>query len=275
MGRDMKIVLKGRGGAMRLESGEIRVVRGRATWRIPLRAVGAVESDGVTSVRLLISGDTTGEGFRVSSGNSNAVGAFTDGLRQAMDGVTAVADGAALVTSGPTPRTPLSLTTRASRVSVGVCGYLLLLVVLFNVVETPEQATWLPVAAFLSPGGAGLLLLAWRFFLRDPWILRRRGVTVPGEILTYRTSSKQQAMNPVLRFTTAKGVTVTHDSSVTVLMRRKDPVVDVTYDPQDPSRVRGGRAPAHMAAGLILAALGATTAFVPLIGCVTAALDGR
>ncbi|MFI6088242.1 hypothetical protein [Streptomyces sp. NPDC051218] len=64
--------------------------------------------------------------------------------------------------------------------SVGVCGYLLLLVVLFTVVETTEQATWLRVAAFLSPGGAGLLLLAWRFFLRDPWILRRRGVTVPG-----------------------------------------------------------------------------------------------
>lgn len=262
----MRVVLKGRGGAMRLESGEVRVVRGRATWRIPLRAVGAVESDGLTSVRLRISGDTSGDGFQVSSGNRNAVDAFAEGLRQAMEGVTPVPDGAALVTTGPTPRTPLFLNSRAARASMGVCGYLLLLVLLFTVVETPGQVAWLTVAAFLSPGGAGLLALAWKFFLRDPWILRRRGVTVPGEILTYRTSSKQQAMNPVLRFTTAKGITVTHDSSVTVLMRHRDPAVDVTYDPDDPSRVRGGRALAHMSAGLFLGALGAAMALGPLTG---------
>ncbi|MGW7069785.1 hypothetical protein ACWGII_00350 [Streptomyces sp. NPDC054855] len=262
----MRIVLKGRGGAMRLESGEVRVVRGRATWRIPLRAVGSVESDGMTSVRLRISGDTSGDGFQVSSGNRNAVGAFTEGLRQAMEGVTPAADGTALVTSGPTPRTPLSLTTRAARVSTGVGGYLLLLVLLFTVVRTPEQVTWLTLAAFLLPGGAGLLVLAWKFFLRDPWILRRRGVTVPGEIVRYRTLPRQQAMNPVLRFTTAGGVTVTQESSVTVLMRRRDPAVDVTYDPDDPSRVRGGRALSHMGAGLLLGALGAAMALGPLTG---------
>ncbi|MEV0522380.1 DUF3592 domain-containing protein [Streptomyces sp. NPDC050439] len=266
MGRDMRVVLKGRGGAMRLESGEVRVVRGRTTWRIPLRAVGAVESDGATSVWLRISGDTSGDGFRVSSGNRNAVGAFAEGLRQAMQGITPVADGTALVTTGPTPRTPLSLSTRAARVTMGVCGYLLLLVLLFTVVQAPDQVKWLAPTAFLLPGGAGLLALAWKVFLRDPWILRRRGVTVPGEIIDYRTSTKQQAMNPVLRFTTTGGVTVTHESSVTVLMRRRDPAVDVTYDPDDPSRARGGRALAHMLAGLVLGALGTAAALVPLTG---------
>ncbi|MGW0598951.1 DUF3592 domain-containing protein [Streptomyces sp. NPDC002776] len=273
MGRDVSVVLKGRGGVMRLESGEVRVVRGRVTWRIPLRALGSVESDGATSVRLRISGDTSGDGFQVSSGNSNAVGAFTEALRRAMAGHPPVLDGAALVSTEPTPRTPPALSSRASRWTVGVGGYLLLLVVLFAVVEAPDQVGWLTATAFLLPGGAGLLVLAWRFFLRDPWILRRRGVTVPGEIVDYRTSPKQQAMNPVLRFTTAGGVTVTQESTVTVLMRRRSPAVDVTYDPQNPSRVRGGRAPAHMSAGLFVAVLGSLATFVPLTGFVIAVLD--
>ncbi|MFH8492107.1 DUF3592 domain-containing protein [Streptomyces longisporoflavus] len=257
---------------MRLESGEVRVVRGRATWRIPLRAVGAVESDGRTSVRLRISGDTAGDGFQVSSGNSNAVGAFAEGLRQAMEGVTPVADGTALVTTGPTPRTPPALGNRAARVSVGVCAYVLLLLVLFAVVEEPDQVSWLGATAFLLPFGAGLLAVAWRFFLRDPWILRRRGVTVPGEIVDYRTSTKQQAMNPVLRFTTADGTSVTHESSVTVLMRSRNRSVDVTYDPQDPGRARGGRALAHMSAGLLLGVAAAALVFVPLVGFVARVL---
>ncbi|MEW1926275.1 DUF3592 domain-containing protein [Streptomyces sp. NPDC088360] len=269
----MKIVLKGRGGAMRLESGEVRVVRGRATWRIPLRAIGAVECDGRSSVRLRISGDTSGDGFRVSSGNGNAVGTFAEGLRQAMEGVTPVADGVALVTTGRTPRAPLAPTTRAARVSMGVCGYLLLLVLLFTVLDAPDQRGWLSAAAFLLPLGAGLLAVAWKFFLRDPWILRRRGVTVPGQIVQYRTSPKQQAMNPVLRFTTAEGRTVTHESSVTVMTRGRNPAVDVTYDPQDLSRVRGGRALAHMSMGLILAAFGATATLLPLTGLITSVLD--
>lgn len=274
MGRNMGIVLKGRGGVMRLEGGEVRVVRGRTTWRIPLRAVGAVESDDLTSVRLRISGDTSGDGFRVSSGNRNAVSAFALGLRQALEGITPVEDGAALVTTGLTPRAPFAPTPRAARVGIGAGGYLLLLILLFTVVDAPDQLRWLTATAFLLPGGAGLLVVAWKFFLRDPWILRRRGVTVPGEIVRYRTSSKQQAMNPVLRFTTAGGVTVTHESSVTVLMRSRNLEVDVTYDPQEPSRARGGRAPAHLGVGLILTAVGATAAFVPLIGFVTVVLGG-
>ncbi|MEV8319560.1 DUF3592 domain-containing protein [Streptomyces sp. NPDC059900] len=231
-----------------------------------------MESDGRGFVRLRISGDTSGDGFRVSSGNSNAVGAFTDGLRQAMEGVAPVADGAALVTTGPTPRTPLALNTRAARVTMGVVGYLLLIVLLSTVVEDPDQVSWLGATVFLLPFGVGLLLVAWRFFVRDPWILRRRGVTVPGEIVDYRTSTKQQAMYPVLRFTTAEGATVTHDSSVTVLMRLRNPSVDVTYDPQDPGRVRGGRAFAHMTMALFLVVSGAALALVPLLGFVAAVL---
>ncbi|MFI7320291.1 DUF3592 domain-containing protein [Streptomyces venezuelae] len=275
MGRDLRIVLKGRGGAMRLESGEVRVVRGRVTWRIPLRAIGVVESDGRTSVRLRISGDTTGDGFYVTSGNSNAVGAFTEGLRRAMEGVTPVADRAALVDTGATPRAPLALNTRAVRVSVGVCGYLLVLFLLSAVVEDPEQGSWLGATVFLLPFGTGLLWLAWRFFLRDPWILRRRGVTVPGEIVDYRTSAKQQAMNPVLRFTTADGATVTQVSSVTVLMRSRNRAVDVTYDPHHPDRARGGRAFAHMTMGFVLALFGAGLGLVPFIGFLAAVLGIR
>ncbi|MER7574887.1 DUF3592 domain-containing protein [Streptomyces sp. NPDC126514] len=274
MGRDVHVVLKGRGGAMRLENGEVRVVRGRLTWRIPLRALGAVESDGATSVRLRISGDTSGDGFQVSSGNSNAVGAFTEALRRAMRGHTPVSDGVALVSTEPTPRTPLALSTRAAKWTVGVGGYLLLLIVLFTVVDAPDQLGWLTATALLLPGGAALLVLAWKFFLRDPWILRRRGVTVPGEIVDYRTTPKQQAMHPVLRFTTAGGVTVTQESTVTVLMRRGNSVVDVTYDPQNPSRVRGGRAVAHMTAGLFVAVLGSIATFLPLTGFVLSVLDG-
>ncbi|MGW0916706.1 hypothetical protein ACWD1Z_34050 [Streptomyces sp. NPDC002784] len=153
MGRDVSVVLKGRGGVMRLESEEVRVVRGRVTSRIPLRALGAVERHGATSVRLRISGDTSGDGFRVSGGNSNAVGAFT---------------------------------------------------------EVPRRAA----------GGSS-----------------------------------------------------TQESTVTVLMRRRSPAVDVIYDPQKPSRVRGGRALAHVGAGVFVAVLGSLAAFAPLTGFVVAVLD--
>ncbi|MET9592069.1 hypothetical protein ABZY45_14075 [Streptomyces sp. NPDC006516] len=123
MGRDAQIVLKGRGGAMRLGHGEVRVVRGRTTWVIPLRAVGAVESDGRTAVRLRSIGDAPGGAFEVRSRNRHAVTAFAEGLRGAMEGVTPVTDGAALVTVTSTPRTPLAKTSRAARVSMGVAGY--------------------------------------------------------------------------------------------------------------------------------------------------------
>ncbi|MER5770123.1 hypothetical protein [Streptomyces sp. NPDC001985] len=48
----------------------------------------------------------------------------------------------------------------------------------------------------------------------------------------------------------------TQESSVSMLMRRRDARVDVTCDPEEPTRVRGGRAVGHLAAGVVLGLLG-------------------
>jgi hypothetical protein len=93
---------------------------------------------------------------------------------------------------------------------------------------------------------------------------------VPGQVVRYITSTRQQAMYPVYRFTTVTGRTLTQESSVTVLKRLSNPGVDVTYDPQDPTRVRGARAFGHLAAGLFAAAFGAGAALVALTGVVRA-----
>ncbi|CAL9548844.1 hypothetical protein SUDANB105_04377 [Streptomyces sp. enrichment culture] len=257
MGWERQVVLKGRGGTFRLEGGTVRVVRGRGVVEIPLRAVEAVEQgEDERSVGLRISGGGPGAAFTVRSGNTSAVRAFTEALERALAGVTPVADGQALITARTRPVEPPRLSTRASRVTALVAGWLTVIVVAAVTAREPAQRALVLTAAFTAPLGSGLLAVAWRFFLRDPWILRRRGVTVPGEIVDYITSRKQQAKYPVYRFTTVTGVTRTQESSVSVLTRRANPRVDVTYDPQDPARVRGGRAIAHLGAGLFLGVLG-------------------
>jgi hypothetical protein len=268
---ETQVVLKGRGGTFRLEGRKLRVVRGRTVWEIPLRAVEAVErGDDWRYAALRISGAGPAPAFTVRSRNTAAVQAFTEALGRALTGVTPVADGQALITTGTRPLELPGLSTRASRITVLVLGWLLLIVLAAGGVESDSEAGLVVAAAPTGPTGCVLLAVAWRFFLRDPWILRRRGVTVPGQVVRYITSTRQQAMYPVYRFTTVTGRTLTQESSVTVLKRLSNPGVDVTYDPQDPTRVRGARAFGHLAAGLFVAAFGAGAALVALTGVVRA-----
>ncbi|MFI1015988.1 DUF3592 domain-containing protein [Streptomyces sp. NPDC020965] len=238
---------------------------------MPLEAIAHVESADGRSVRIRISGGD-GQLFRVR-GRPEAARAFTGVLERALAGVRHVPEGAARVTMVVRPWTVPIPSPRTRRV-MALTGLFLVLPAVGLMTGSPGQRAGVVLSTLASPAGAALLALSWKFFLRDPWILWRRGVIVPGTVVDYRTSTKQQAMYPVYRFTLVNGDIRRESSSVSVLMRHRDPRVDVVYDPHDPSRVRGGRAVAHMTAGLALGVLGGLILVPSLVALVNIALGG-
>ncbi|MER8233214.1 DUF3592 domain-containing protein [Streptomyces sp. NPDC094049] len=274
MGRNTEMVLKGRGGAFRLEDGRVRVVRGRTTWDVPLAAIAGVDHGDGPSVRLRISGAEPAREFSVSSGNRAAVSAFTRELERVTAGVVPVSDGGALVTASVRPRT----LPRPSRRTVVILGCLALVALLLTVAESAGHRALVVVGSLLTAMGGGMLALTWILLARDRLVLRRRGITVPGEIVRYRTTVKDQTQTPVYRFTTLEGVERTQESSVFLYWRRSDPRVDVVYDPQDPTVVRGGPAAGHLIIGVLMGTLGAalTLGGLTMLGVVVAgALPGN
>ncbi|MFE3068522.1 DUF3592 domain-containing protein [Streptomyces sp. NPDC059247] len=255
------IVLKGRGGAFRLEEGAVRIVRGRTSWQVPLGAVDAVEhGDGWVGLRV-VDGDAVDD-FRVS-GNATAVRAFREELDRARAEAGPAPSGAAPAVSVTVRPRTLRLPRPWAWGLSGACGYALYLVLLFTT-HTPEQMALVVPAVITGPFGVGITVLVV-ICARDPWILWRRGITVPGEVVRYSSQKKQMAMNPDYRFTTVEGVTLTQRSDSMVLTRWSDPHVDVVYDPQDPTRVRGGRGVAHLVLTAFLALMGAALFTPPLV----------
>ncbi|MFD4832248.1 hypothetical protein ACFWPV_20690 [Streptomyces uncialis] len=221
---------------------------------MPFGAIEAVEDDDGTSVRLRVTGEDTSDGFRVS-GNTSAVRAFRAELERAMaDTGPAPTGGTPTVSVTVRPRTFPRPAPPWSWLMYGIGCYLVHLLLLI-IVNSPEQRGFVIRAAIMGPLGVGVLAYAL-FCAREPWLLGRRGITVPGEVVGY-SQGNQMAMNPGYRFTTVEGVTLTQRSNSMVLARWRDPHIDVVYDPRDPTRVRGGRGVAHLVLTLLIGLIAA------------------
>ncbi|MCK2237571.1 MULTISPECIES: DUF3592 domain-containing protein [unclassified Crossiella] len=234
------VVLKGRGGTFRLGKSEIEVFRGGLSRRVPLAALTGHQRSGRSVVLT-----TATETYEVQGGNDASVTAFTDALERAMRRVEH--DPAATTTSTTQPRKPLAL---AAKVALGAGVAVLLLVWWAGPVNGLIIAAGFGVLCGLATAALFGLRGVWRWLLRDLWVLRRRGVTVAGEITGYRHSSSDQTKYAKLRFVTATGRSMEVESAAFVFLRRRPGPADITYDPENPKLATGQPAIGHLLAGL-------------------------
>ncbi|MGW0519905.1 hypothetical protein [Crossiella sp. NPDC003009] len=244
MANDAVVVLKGRGGVFRLEKSEVEVFRGGLSRRVPLAALTGHHTSGRSVVLT-----TAAESYEVVGGNDAAVAAFTTALDRAMRKVEH--DPAATTTAATRQRRPMPL---AAKVALGAATATLLLIWWAGLANGLVIAAGLAVLIGLAVLAVKLLLGVWRLLLRDLWTLRRRGVTVQGEIVDYRESRSDQTKYPVLRFVTATGRSMKVESTPFVFQRRPLGPADITYDPRNPKVAKGQPAIGQLLAGLLCAA---------------------
>ncbi|GAA4411967.1 hypothetical protein GCM10023148_05090 [Actinokineospora soli] len=212
----MGVVLRGSGGTFVVGTAELVFVRRGRTRRVPYAAITGCERDGrrVSVVAGL-------ERFEVVGRTGDAVDAFVTAL-----------DAARRRPSLAGRRLPV---VRSAAVLIGA-AFLLLVWILLG----PLVVLGLLISALASWCARQVWRGTWKHFLADWWHLRRRGVTVDGEITGYRDSRADHTKYPKLLFTTETGRRVAVESPHFVVLRIPEGPAAITYDPENPHNARAG-----------------------------------
>jgi len=234
-----------RGVTARFDGDRLQVDEGRTTWIIPVRAVRAAELTADGYVRVVISGtadDSThglGADVELPAPNSRAAAAFLEHLGAALEAVTPVADGHALVVVKTTERKRLGTRRRVVETGGAVVAYLLVLGLLASTSPLGPSVASFTLGRILGPLSC---FLVWRMArrLRSLRILRERGVGVVATVTGERHIATRGAMFvfPELAFGTVEGRRMRDVVSVVscfLLRVDRGASVDVVYDPENPA----------------------------------------
>lgn len=242
------------GTTARFNGARLRIVRGRTTWTVPVRAVRSAALTPAGAVRITISGAPDqaaqhglGQAVELRAPNASAAAAFLEKMTAALARTRPAADGHALVRVETRPRRRLELGPRGQavvRIARVVPPYALLLVLL-GLLSPLDGGT---AAASLIVGGvAGLIggVPLWRVVrrVRSLWLLRRRGIGVVGEVTGYVHIWDKGAHVWVfsrMTFTTLDGQLMRDIPSVVTVWGFSDQAysgqVELSYDPEHPTR---------------------------------------
>ncbi|MFH8411035.1 DUF3592 domain-containing protein [Streptomyces sp. NPDC018019] len=269
MGRIPEVVLRGRGVVFRLEAYVMRVVRGRTTWTVPLTAIDRVA---YTQGRVLLelSGDAVQDGaFTLITRNATAADAFVQQVRTALTRLPATGQGPThVVREDAGRRWRLPSLSAGAKIALGIVPYLAFSAI---AVEEGAKAGLGDLVGFtMAYGPAGWLMLyfGWTEVVRDALILRRRGITVPGRIRDYewrRIGEDSGEWHPVYEFRTLEGQRLVVTQTAGHAHKGGRSLVDVTYDPLSPTRVRGLRDKGLTIRGTVLTFFGVLSVLLMLI----------
>ncbi|GAB3209161.1 hypothetical protein GCM10027294_22440 [Marinactinospora endophytica] len=278
MADEPEIVVSGRGFTARFDGERLRLVRGRNTWTVPVRAMRLVTVDADTTVRIGLSGDGRaarhglGAEIVLSCRSANAAAAFAGSLQRALRARGTVADGHAPVEVETRERATDPRHRRRARVAGAVAVYVALLVALGAFSGDPGTA-WLVLGpiSWTGPAGVGLVWFCWVWLVRDLVVLRRRGVTVAGHCdRVTRAFGGNVLYTPVLSYRTVEGRSLSQVrsrgfASASMWLEGSGPV-DVTYDPLDPARASIPLSRTHLGWTVFMVVLGVVLILVWVIG---------
>ncbi|GAA2832588.1 hypothetical protein GCM10010441_66500 [Kitasatospora paracochleata] len=271
-----ELVISGRGATTRFDGSRLRIVRGRTTWTVPVQAVrsAAATSDGGVRVELTghLSGAVhgLGEAFELAAANERAARAFLERLTAALAGVRPAEDGHALVRVEREQALPPAEANPLVQRAV-VIGFLLLaygtLLYLLAKVSPLDPATAQNDMVSGGPLALGGGIVLWRVGrrLRSMWLLRRRGIGVVGEVTGYVkiwTKGGHLWEFSKMSFTTIDGRRMKDVHSVVTVWGLSDAAVtgrpvELSYDPERPTRASRALTPGFVVRTLVLAAAGA------------------
>ncbi|MER6915038.1 hypothetical protein ABT354_25465 [Streptomyces sp. NPDC000594] len=266
-------VLTRGGTTARFDGEHLTVARDRSTWTVPVRALDSADLSSDGTIRVTISGPTDaathglGPLITLRGPNRSAVEAFFGPLGSAVARTPSAPDGHALIHHHVRPRTARTPMGPAWRRGLTITGLILLHHLLLTAIglltlDNPGLAVF-AVILFGTPGLLGGLVL-WRAGrrFRSLWLLRTRGISVVGTCTGHVFMSKDphRWVFSTMDFTTVDGRRMTHVPSVVSIRRlSNNPLgpVDLSYDPEHPSRASRPLTTGFVIRTLILAAPGA------------------
>ncbi|GAA2223845.1 hypothetical protein GCM10010232_05600 [Streptomyces amakusaensis] len=269
----MTVLARG-GTTARFDGEHLTVARERSTWTVPVRALDSADLSADGTIRLTISGPadaaTHGLGplITLRGPNRSAVEAFFGRLGPAVARTPSAPDGHALIDHHVRRQAARARPGPARRKGLTVTGLLLLHHLLLTVIGLLALGDLGPavlaVIALGTPGLGGTVIL-WRAGrrFRSLWLLRRRGIGVVGKCTGHVFMSKDPHLwvFSTMDFTTADGRRMTHVPSVVSIRRlSNNPLgqVELSYDPEHPSRASRPLTAGFIVRTLILAVPGAS-----------------
>ncbi|MGW3498624.1 hypothetical protein [Streptomyces sp. NPDC001020] len=285
-GASPETVLTGGGTTARFNGSQLRIVRGRTTWTLPVRALASAELTTSGAVWIEINGTPNqaehglGQAVELRAPNAHAAEAFLAQLTAALAATEPAADGHALVqVERKTKQSPWqgALGRRAKAIVFLLAPYVLLLLLLgwVSPLDGAEAGVSLGVGGALGLAGGFTL---WRVGRRahSLWLLRKRGIGVVGKVTGYVKiwdKGVHYWQFSKMKFTTVDGQHMWDVPSVVTtwaFSKHADTgqSVELNYDPERPNRASRPLTIGFVLRTLLLAAVGA----VPATGFATCIL---
>ncbi|MFJ2741018.1 DUF3592 domain-containing protein [Streptomyces sp. NPDC087440] len=239
----------GEGSRASFDGTAVEVTTGRHVLRIPLSAVHSVDVSPQT-LMIMVTGDRatepdTGAPQQIRYHSPAEARAFAEAVTSALARTQPRPGGLARVESRLRPDFLFHGWTGRVLAVWALLGLVTLPLLLG---PTPEDTSaMLVLSAVLWPLAHLLVRFWWQLLVRDPLILLRRGVSVPGTVLRHRRNAGDNALYyPELRFTTAEGTVQETRSCVGRRLDGPPGAVRVRYDPRDPRRAGRPMTFAHL-----------------------------
>ncbi|MEO3977957.1 DUF3592 domain-containing protein [Streptomyces sp. CAU 1734] len=265
-----ELVIASGGARARFDGLRLSVERDRAVWNIPVEAIRSAELAEGSAVRVELSGDPAGAlrgldaALSMPAANVIVAKAFRDRIRAVLATVPPAPDGHSLVVreSRPRARHPfLTAEFRREQTAVGAALVWLIAIVAIGGPGTLAFVSW------LTPLGAFMTGVAVTRRIRPMRVLRRRGVTVTGQVTGSLSAGSKGSIQryPLLAFTALDGTS--HEgvrSVVSVWAAPPKGPVDVTYDPENPGLATRPKTFSHSFNTAVMVAMGALLASLGL-----------